>query len=114
MKTRRRKRDDRERGSARDMKGSTLHCFDYEKMARKAHIPPEKLEELSRLIRQEFPRDEMMYLPLPYGQPPLPYGRGSDGCGSDSPLTFMAPSLAVGALTGSSLVTCHSSLLFAN
>ena len=43
------------------MKGSTMHYFDYEKIARKAHIPPEKLEELSRLIRQEFPRDEMLY-----------------------------------------------------
>ena len=61
MKTRRHKRDDQVRGSARDMKGSTMHYFDYEKMARKAQIPPEKLEELSRLTRQEFPRDDMMY-----------------------------------------------------
>ena len=34
--------------------------FDYEKVAREAHIPPEKLKELSQVIRREFPRDEMM------------------------------------------------------
>ena len=38
-----------------------MHYFDYEKTAREAHIPLEKLNELSRIIRQEFPRDEMMY-----------------------------------------------------
>ena len=38
-----------------------MQYFDYEKAARDAHIPPEKLGELSRLVREEFPRDEMMY-----------------------------------------------------
>jgi hypothetical protein len=38
-----------------------VHYFDYEKMAREAHIPPERLEELSHVMRQDFPRDEMMY-----------------------------------------------------
>ena len=35
--------------------------FDYEEVAREAHIPAEKLDELRHLIRGEFPRDEMMY-----------------------------------------------------
>ena len=35
--------------------------FDFETVARKAHIPSEKLNELRHLARQEFPRDEMMY-----------------------------------------------------
>jgi hypothetical protein len=30
------------------------------KMAREAQIPPEKLDELRRLMQQEFPEDEMM------------------------------------------------------
>jgi hypothetical protein len=38
-----------------------VHYFDYEKVARQAHIPPEKLEQLKKLMRQDFPRDEMMY-----------------------------------------------------
>jgi hypothetical protein len=35
--------------------------YDYEEVAREARIPAEKLEELRHLIREEFPRDEMMY-----------------------------------------------------
>lgn len=35
--------------------------FDYEEVAREAHIPARKLEELRRIIKGEFPRDEMMY-----------------------------------------------------
>ena len=35
--------------------------FDYEEVAREAHIPARKLKELRRLIKREFPRDEMMY-----------------------------------------------------
>jgi len=38
-----------------------MHYFDYEKMAREAGMPSEKLAELCRLMRREFPRDEMMY-----------------------------------------------------
>lgn len=38
-----------------------MHYFDYEGLAREAQIPPQKLDELSRLIRQDFPRDTMMY-----------------------------------------------------
>ena len=38
-----------------------MSCFDYEEVAREARIPAEKLEELRHLIREEFPRDEMMY-----------------------------------------------------
>jgi len=43
------------------MKGFIVHYFDCEKVAREAHIPPEKLDELGLVIRQDFPRDEMMY-----------------------------------------------------
>jgi len=38
-----------------------MNYFDLETAARRAHIPPEKLEELRHLTLQEFPRDEMMY-----------------------------------------------------
>ena len=38
-----------------------MSYFDYEEVAREARIPAEKLEELRHLIREEFPRDEMMY-----------------------------------------------------
>jgi len=38
-----------------------MNYFDYEKVAREVRISPEKLEELGRIIRQEFPRDQMMY-----------------------------------------------------
>ncbi|MGH7869956.1 MAG: hypothetical protein ACREP9_20555 [Candidatus Dormibacteraceae bacterium] len=36
-----------------------MHYLDYKKVPRDAHIPPE-LGELSHVIRQDFPRDEMM------------------------------------------------------
>jgi phosphopantetheinyl transferase len=38
-----------------------MRYFDYEKAAREAKIPAEKLAELRRIVREEFPRDEMMY-----------------------------------------------------
>lgn len=38
-----------------------MRYFDYENAAREANVTPEKLEELRRLIRQEFPKDEMMF-----------------------------------------------------
>ena len=38
-----------------------MSYFDCEEVAREARIPAEKLEELRHLIREEFPRDEMMY-----------------------------------------------------
>jgi hypothetical protein len=38
-----------------------MHYFDYERIAREADIPADKLVELCRLVRQEFPWDEMMY-----------------------------------------------------
>lgn len=38
-----------------------MRYFDCEKVARQAHIPLEKLDELGRVVRQDFPRDEMMY-----------------------------------------------------
>ncbi len=38
-----------------------MRYFDYEQMAREAHIPADKLNELARAIREEFPKDQMMY-----------------------------------------------------
>ncbi|MBI5410534.1 MAG: hypothetical protein HZA21_00925 [Nitrospirae bacterium] len=37
-----------------------MRHFDYETVAREAGIPDDKLKELCRLIRLEFPTDEMM------------------------------------------------------
>ena len=37
-----------------------MRYFDYEKAAREAKIPAERLAELRRTVREEFPRDEMM------------------------------------------------------
>lgn len=38
-----------------------MRYFDHEKAAREAGIPTDKLGELCRIIRQDFPRDNMMY-----------------------------------------------------
>ena len=38
-----------------------MRYFDFESIAKKAAIPKEKLEKLCNLVREEFPRDEMMY-----------------------------------------------------
>ena len=35
--------------------------FDYEKMAAQAGIPQDRLDQLCRIIRAEFPGDDMMY-----------------------------------------------------
>jgi hypothetical protein len=38
-----------------------MRYFDYEKVAHEARIPSDKLAELSRVVRQDFPKDDMMY-----------------------------------------------------
>ncbi len=38
-----------------------MYYFDYKRMAAEAGISDEKLEELAKLIRTEFPFDDMMY-----------------------------------------------------
>ncbi len=38
-----------------------MRYFNFEKIAREAAIPADKLHELCQSIRREFPRDEMMY-----------------------------------------------------
>ena len=38
-----------------------MEYFDYETVAKEAGIPPGKLNELRKIVRQEFPQDEMMY-----------------------------------------------------
>ena len=38
-----------------------MDYFDYERVAREAGIPPAKLEALGRLVRRDFPHDDMMY-----------------------------------------------------
>ena len=38
-----------------------MRYFNYDEIARKAKIPSAKLGLLQKAIRQEFPRDDMMY-----------------------------------------------------
>jgi hypothetical protein len=38
-----------------------MRMFDYEKAAQAAGLSQGQLEELCRLVREEFPHDEMMY-----------------------------------------------------
>ena len=38
-----------------------MHYFDYQKLATEAKISKNKLDELGKAIRQEFPKDDMMY-----------------------------------------------------
>ena len=38
-----------------------MEYFDYESVAKEAGILPNKLDALRKLVRQEFPFDDMMY-----------------------------------------------------
>lgn len=38
-----------------------MEYFDYKSVAKQANIPVEKLDALQKLVRQEFPQDDMMY-----------------------------------------------------
>lgn len=38
-----------------------MRYFDFETVAQKAAIPEEKLGKLCKLVREDFPRDDMMY-----------------------------------------------------
>ncbi|MBI1823978.1 MAG: hypothetical protein HY202_05050 [Nitrospirae bacterium] len=38
-----------------------MKYFDYSKVAKEAHIPADKLEELKRIVREDFPHDDMMF-----------------------------------------------------
>ena len=38
-----------------------MRYFDFEKVAGEAGIPAGRLDELCRMMRREFPRDEMLY-----------------------------------------------------
>ena len=38
-----------------------MDYFDYENIAKKAGIPSGKLDELRKIVREEFPQDDMMY-----------------------------------------------------
>ena len=38
-----------------------MEYFDYESIAKKADIPAPKLDALRKIVRQEFPQDDMMY-----------------------------------------------------
>ena len=38
-----------------------MHYFNWKETVSKANIPQDKLQELCRLVREEFPRDDMMY-----------------------------------------------------
>lgn len=38
-----------------------MEYFDYKSVAKQASISPQKLDALQKLVRQEFPQDDMMY-----------------------------------------------------
>lgn len=38
-----------------------MDYFDYQSVAKKAGIPPQKLDALCQIVRQEFPQDDMMF-----------------------------------------------------
>ena len=38
-----------------------MRYFYYEKVAREANIPPDKLDQLRKIIRQDFPHSDMMF-----------------------------------------------------
>ena len=38
-----------------------MRYFDYEKVAREAHLSSDQLNALCHLIRKEFPTDDMLY-----------------------------------------------------
>lgn len=38
-----------------------MRYFDYEKVAHEANIPPDKLAELCKMVREDFPQDDMLY-----------------------------------------------------
>lgn len=38
-----------------------MHYFYFEKVANEANIPKGKLDELAKMVRLEFPHDEMLY-----------------------------------------------------
>jgi len=38
-----------------------MQYFNFAEIAREAGIPDDKLDELCKSIRQEFPKDDMMY-----------------------------------------------------
>ena len=38
-----------------------MEYFDYRSVAEHAKIPPDKLEEIARMVRAEFPTDDMLY-----------------------------------------------------
>ena len=38
-----------------------MRYFNFEKTAKEAGIPSDKMDEICQIVRKEFPRDEMMY-----------------------------------------------------
>ena len=38
-----------------------MRYFDYKKVAREASIPPAQVARLCKMIRKDFPADDMMY-----------------------------------------------------
>jgi len=38
-----------------------MEYIDYRSVAEEARIPPDKLEEIARIMRIEFPTDDMLY-----------------------------------------------------
>ena len=38
-----------------------MRYFDYKKVAKEAGVPPDSMVRLLSVVRQEFPKDEMMF-----------------------------------------------------
>jgi ribosomal protein L22 len=38
-----------------------MEYFDYRSVAEEARIPPDKLEAIAKMVRGEFPTDDMLY-----------------------------------------------------
>jgi len=38
-----------------------MRYFDFESVAREANIPADRMKQLRECVRQDFPRDQMMY-----------------------------------------------------
>ncbi|MBI3735603.1 hypothetical protein HY256_03710 [Candidatus Sumerlaeota bacterium] len=43
------------------LRASAMHYFDYKKIADEAGLSPDQLQRLCKVIREEYPDDDMLY-----------------------------------------------------
>jgi len=41
--------------------GNGMEYFDYRRVAEEARVPPDRLEAIAKMVRDEFPTDDMLY-----------------------------------------------------